>query len=320
MRKIIYGGLFLAAVGIGFVGCKKDNMNKLERSQNNALEFNSMEELKSKIKELESMNEEDRRIYENQNGYKSLYTQVHEVYEEINMDEVKDRKEVYDHVNRNQNLLEIAKNEDGELEYRPFYSDNPYSLVANGNRMIIVDSICLKVFDDGLISTNAENFDKLKSQESRSVKNTNLNSDFNISHFRSLDASIKSHCGSYKEDIEDDNRDRTKLWVECFYENISGIPYVTGRGQIRPYKKTLGIWYFARRTIEGRIKFDVSYTLNGQTEVYQFNQIIPANLSYTQSKAFNEPLWPNVPSNVRFTSIDSWGDTPSTGTATIICH
>src|SRR5690554_4815562 len=157
------------------------------------------------------MSEEDRRAYEKQSGYKSLYTKVHEVYEEINMDEISDTKEVYDHVNKNQNLLEIAKNEDGELEYRPFYSDNPYSLVAGENRMIIVDSLSIKVFDDGLISTKVENFDKLKSQESRSVKNTNLNSDFNISHFRSLDASIKSHCGPYKEDIEDDNRDRTKL-------------------------------------------------------------------------------------------------------------
>jgi hypothetical protein len=331
MKKLIYGGLFLAAVGIGFVGCKKDNMNKLERSQNSALEFNSMEELKSKIKELESMNEEDRRTYENQNGYKSLYTQVHTVYEEINMDEIKDTKEIYDHVNRNKNLLEIAKNVDGELEYRPFYSDNPYSFVASENRMVIVDSLCLKIFDDGLVSTNIENFENLENQESKSVKKLNLNGDFNISYFTTQDIISKSNCGINREARATSGNNRTKITLECYAVQIGGfVPSGEASGLIRPYKKTLGIWYYAQRTISGRFKFDFAYEENGtnhqgdpgsgETEEISIDHTVSPTLAYAVSRTFPMPTGGFYPFNYRFSSILSWGTTPDTNNASITCN
>lgn len=320
MKNIIYRGVFLSLITVTFIGCKKDNLNSFKNVNNNSSNFNSIKELKAKIKELEHLSEEERRAYESQNDYKSLYTHALEIYEKIDMNTLEDIEILKNHVNKNHDILEIAKEESGELVYRTFYSDNPYSLVANKSRMIIVDDFCIKIFDDGLISTSINNFDILKNIKEKSVEKINLNDDFNISYYKSHDINIKSNCSSYREDRKDNNRDRTKLWVETYYENISGMPYVTGRGQIRPYKKTLGIWYFARRTITGRIKFDVTYTLNGQNIVRQFNENVPANLSYTQSRGFNDITWPDIPSNIRFTHINSWGDTPSTSTAIITCN
>lgn len=39
MKKLIYGGLFLAIVGIGFVGCKKDNVIRNANNEQKNLNY-----------------------------------------------------------------------------------------------------------------------------------------------------------------------------------------------------------------------------------------------------------------------------------------
>jgi len=72
MKKLIYGTLFLALVGIGVVGCKKEN-GKFDNSLDNMRiqKFDAFDDFERKLKMLESMSDIDRRNYEKSNNYKS---------------------------------------------------------------------------------------------------------------------------------------------------------------------------------------------------------------------------------------------------------
>lgn len=88
MKKLIYGGLFLALVGIGFIGCNKEDINNIGNNSN-IPKFDSFEALYEKMDMLNKMGEKERRGYEIANGYKSLLTEVYEVYEGVDVESLK---------------------------------------------------------------------------------------------------------------------------------------------------------------------------------------------------------------------------------------
>ncbi|MCC5924797.1 MAG: hypothetical protein JJT77_13520 [Crocinitomicaceae bacterium] len=327
---MIYGGLFLALVGIGF-GCKKEDSNILNRNQNNTVKFDSFEDLHEKLQEIEKMSEEERRAYEKQNNNKSLLTHVYEVYEEIDMSKLLDLEPLHKHVKRYHDILEIIENNQGEKEYRAIYSDNPYSALAGKNRMIIIDTMCLKVFDDGLVITNVKNFDALNSLEFKSVEKVQDKKTFHVLNRFSNEFQMKSGCGQYREQRATSGSNRTKITIECYAKGNSAFIF-SGEvyGLIRPYNRTLGVWFYAQRTITGQFQFDFAYEENGtnigglvgsgNTIVKSRNHLVSPTLAYGVARTF--PIGTNgfYPSNYRFSSISSWGTTPNTSNATITCN
>lgn len=84
--------------------------------------------------------------------------------------------------------------------------------------------------------------------------------------------------------------------------------------------RTLGVWFHARRTISGRIKYHVKY-LRGVTHEIDVDEQVNSTLSYSQTRGKTDISPANShASNIRFISIDSWGTTPSTGTVSENCN
>lgn len=331
MKKLIYGTLFLALVGIGVVGCKKENSLTLNRNKFDTAKFDSFEDLYNKLGEIEAMSEEERRNYERQNNYKSLLTYVYEVYEEIDMSKLVDLEPLHEHVKKNNDILEIIVNKQGEKEYRAIYSDNQYSAVAGKNRMIIIDTTCLKVFDDGLVMTNIKYFDELNSLEFKSIENIQDKNTFHVLKRISNELQIKSGCGQYDEGRATSGRNRTKITLECWAKGTSSFIFSAEvYGLIRPYHKTLGVWYYARRTITGQFQFVFAYEElgtnifglpgSGDTKTHPRNHSVNPTLAYAVARTFPIVTQGFYPSNYRFSSISSWGTTPNTNSATITCN
>lgn len=322
--------LALCAVGMSLFGCTKEN-NLPNEIQNNTPTFQSVEDLDAALKKVAAMGEDERRAYEAQQGYQSLYTEVHEWYDQIVPERLTDLQPLYQHVEDHSDWVEIRRDQQGELEYRPIYSENPYSLLAGPDRMLIVGESALKVFDDGFITAPLGALEALRTSSGQSVQAVPTDKSYAVTVFNSTESVLKSNCGRDREDTETNGNNRTKLSVECYVKTIGGIvPVGEAKGQIIPQKRTLGVWFRARRTISGRFKFEYAYEQNGTslsgvpgsgaTIETLINDAVGSTLAYSVTRTYSIPLGGFFPFNYRFSSIDSWATTPSTGNATIVCH
>lgn len=277
------------------------------------------------------MSEDDRRTYEIENNYKSLRTKVYEIYEQIDMENLTDKNELFIHVDNNPDYLEILMDMSGEQEYRPIYSDCSYSLIARENRMIIVGDKCLKVFDDGLIHAPIKYFNDLETHNGKTVNSMPDNENFDVLKSDKNEIQTKSNCGTYREREVTSGNNRTRITIECYPSLMQGfVPYAKADGLIRPLKRTLGVWFHAQRTINGRFTFTFAFEQNGsnfqgipgsgQTILVPINEIVNPILSYSVTRSYSLPTGGFYPANYRFGSINSFGNTPSTSSSTIICN
>jgi len=338
MKKLILGVATFSLISAALVSCKKETITTaqkdiLKSSTEQVPTFQNHEELNSKIEELNAMGEDERRLYESNAGFKSLLTYVYEIYEGIDMEELDSKNKLETFVSENSSIVSIRINSDDELEYRPYYSDIDYSIIANTNRMFIVGELCYKIFDDGIVVSQSENIDLLNSLNQISAKDVPKSDRYEISVYFEAEIDGKSTCHpTNNQATVTSGSNRTKLKCitgQQYYGEMQLSPNhpkvkiygVHAFGRIRPYKRTLGIWYHARRTISGRIQFTVSWK-NGNTPVSaSINSNVGPSLSYSQTRSFDHISTPlgEKPKEIKFTNINSWGTTPNTGNVTIIC-
>ncbi len=274
MKKLKYGMVFLALVGIGIVSCEKEEMTTSTQNNHSPLlmkndipKFDSQEELYEKLDFLNQMGEAERRSYEKANGYKSLLTTVYEVYEGIDMESLTSRTELEDYIAMNASFLCIKSDYDREEIYTAYYADNYYAALANSDRMLIVGDICIKVFDDGIASTHVDNLDQLLGLNGVFVKDLVSDEQISISVYEKGDGSERAACDIVhnEKNSPDNGDDRTKLVVHSSKDKSGGYTTLWTEGYVRPYKKTLGIWYYAQRTCTAHIKYEAAYEKSGTT-------------------------------------------------------
>jgi len=339
MKKLIYGTLFLALVGIGVSGCKKEITNNtpnavLKNSIENIPTFQSHEDLVRKIEELNAMSDEDRRIYESNSGYKSLFTHAYEIYDGIKIDSLKSKKQLEKFISENSKFVSLQLNNDNELEYRPLFSDIHYSIIANTNRMFKVANLCYKIFDDGIVSSDIENIGLLTSLNQILAKDVPKNDNYEITIYEKMEINGKSSCHpTHNEASVTNGAQRTKITLIAAQqqygemETIPGTPKIKiygvhAFGRVRPYKRTLGIWYHCQRTISGRVAFTVSWKDGTVLKTSSIDQSFSQIHDWSVTRQFNMVTTPlgEKPKEIKFTVINSWGDTPSTSNVSVNCN
>lgn len=331
MKKLIYGTLFLASVGIGITSCEKKELNNSINSNDVKIEnkshiptFKSMEEVNETLDFLSNMGEDERRTYEQQNNSKSLLTTVYEAYEGVDMENLVSREELENHIAKHPSMLSLNTTSDRELEYHPYFSDNHYSAIADKDRLFIIKELCFKVFDDGLVSTHKSNIELLKAISAVSIKDVRQTDEITISELKYEQSTYRAACSSHNVARETNGKERTKMFVAVTLfrmDNGGGnfTDVVDLYGRIRPYKKTLGVWYHARRTISGKFLATARFN-NPGTQTFTLNSNVSPQSAYSVYRN-QGGLSINVPaSNPRIVNVNSWGDTPSTSTVSIICN
>ncbi len=318
-------------VSLLFSRCsKEDHVNNfgkdtitLNKSGNQIPEFRTFEDLFSAMEQLNLMGEDDRRQYEQANGYKSLLTYVYEIYEGINMDSLQSESDLLNHIAKYPNHITLRQNESGENEYHPYFSDNEFSIVAGANRMLLVENFCYKIFDDGILIVDADNINLIADIDGpygEDVPPNELIIPGIVPKGDDEPVPLPS-CNSNKNVHRNtDGSERTKLKLRCHQMPVSqDQTRVRTFGRIRPYRKIFGIWFHCRRTVSGQITYKVEY-LRGITHEIEVNETVNPTLSYSQTRYLNHLNPPNQhASNIHFVSISSHGTTPSTGVASINC-
>ena len=208
MKKVVYGGLFLALIGIGFSSCKKEDLGNTVVNQGSGIgknhipTFESMEDLNDRLELLSKMSEEERRTYENETNAKSLLTKVYEVYEGIDLENLTSQSELQNYVDLHSSTLELRTDRNKEYEYRPYFSDNEYSIVANEDRLVVVGETCIKIFDDGIVTTDKANISLLSDINEVSVENILPTDELFVSKISTEEIITRAACNpTYNEDL-----------------------------------------------------------------------------------------------------------------------
>ncbi len=270
-RKSITLFAMLMATIVLFPGCKKEKTAELAATQvaSGMLCFNSPEDFFETQQKVLAMSETERREWELQQGFESYATKCNELFEAFEAKGIESDEDIYNFVKENPDYFYIHV-EDGEeylisyLEYTPYYN------IVDENRMFQIGREIYKIFDEGIIRTSVDK--KTDLTKIRSFYESKQN-DF---------AYYENHVFDSQEDLryEDDgcdchtfetiarktngnNRTYVRFYIDCANPDILGWGIINYMMKIRPYKRTLGVWYWCRRTIS----YDINYCVLDDEEI-----------------------------------------------------
>jgi len=328
MKKV--GGFFAAiivAVGLvfGLQGCEK-NLTSETVSQSPMLKFSTVDEYLKVSKEVKSMTISELQTWQNENGFKSLVVEAEAFYKSVNWEDFKTTEEIISFVKKNSKYLQIVEKKDGSLAVETVLYNSLDRYLVNEEQMFQVGSDVCKILSNATVSTKIEDIELLKEvneQNVTSLKNNKLLSiNFNdeVVTTNLKDATPYCMAGGFEdEDNETNDRDRTELLIgsSC---SIAGSTVVRAYSIIRPYKRTLGIWYWCSRTIT----YDIKIAFDFEDTNYQWQRcfiIASGTISDSKVELENGLVSPYIYyPDYHIHAYDCYAKTPSTPAAELECN
>jgi len=322
--------------------CSKDDISRSDKNKTTSdiLIFNNYEEFDEALGSIFTMNEQQRKDWEESNGFKSFGIKCDEIYKKANPEKFKNLDDFKAFVAQNSDYIGLIEEENGELTLEVVLSKSPLRYFLNKDRMYGVDNNIYKVLENGSIKTNRENLEKLRAINEQNLLSYKSNPDFSIilNETEDLYNSEKYYdCGKHSKDWNDNGNDRTTLWLDlqeydCGYGGYV-CSYWRAEIQIRPYHKILGVWYYASRSISWDCKCIVEWRLSSGCEACDNScggwtvvdnlrsySTSPVSDSYIYRELWRSGTMPGDWLCRHFSAIKIWADTPSTGPAAHNCN
>jgi hypothetical protein len=320
--------LSIICLGLSFFSCSKSDITqKMDSDQTLKVpSYKTVESLIDLRKTIFSLTHEERMAYEDSHGYKSFGRICDELYFSILPSKFNSIEEAKTFVADHSEYLQLIVGEDGSLTLETVDYNNPYRYFMDINKMFRIGNSMYKVFDANIASTTVEDAEKLKSLTSENL--SSLNDEkitvFNYK-FSNRDNQLKDvalNCGTHLDNSVDNDRNRTHYELDIYEMDQSGT-MVYSHYLVRPYYKTLGIWYWCQRTISADIKvandYYVTPTWGRITETY-YNS---GELAYSLSGDLGV-YWISAPNSVphifHFGGYYILADTPSTPSISDQCN
>lgn len=320
MKKVRYilATLMVAAiVAVVLVGCKKEKeATEQPVAPKGILCFNSAEEFTETYKKVVVMTEEERRAWEQQQGFKSYATKCNELFEAFEAKGINSDEDIINFVNENSDYFYIRE-EDGEKYLTSYLEYSDYYYTANEDRMLQINKVAIKAFDEVLLISDSQNIDYL----SKFTKNDTIyfdDNEYGLKYILTNNSCVKSnddYCWR-----SDNGNDRTYARV-YFETHINYKTWTVDRGyiklHIRPYHRVLGIWYYCGRHISwdvyAKIKWDAAfYHYYDDTTSGESHSTSPVSASEI-TRTLQTLIIPETGgwTNYRFIRISGWAETPS---------
>ncbi|MDY0198850.1 MAG: hypothetical protein RBR68_13650 [Tenuifilaceae bacterium] len=313
--------LYITILLVVFSSCTKERVETaIEVPANNEmLVFNSMEDYSTAVKKTISFNHEELKVWEEQQGLTSYGRKCEEIYFSINFDEFNSFDEIQLEISKYSEYLVLIKNETDEYELEHFLYNNPLRYIINCDRMFQAGDDVYKVFENCIAYTNLKYINQLKQLNEADITNEYENSEITILNNNPtiISKDDANNCGSGEfTDRVTDGRDRTKLTIGA--HQASGTPYSSVARCyyiVRPYKRTLGIWYWVSgRTMSASIKLALDYLdLSGWQRLIYTRDYQDVYASKLEGEGLAPVPQPNSNLFVHFGSYDCWATSKSTG-------
>jgi hypothetical protein len=307
MKKVFY---LIALIAIcGFWSCNKNEVSvqpvEITEASEHVLSFDTYDDYSAERTKVQAMSLEERIRYENSKGFRSFGTQCEQIYFSADLDNMTD-DQIREFVNANDEYLELVE-EDGEVYLEAKLAKSSDFYLINKDKMFKCESMVTKTIDNNtsVAVFCDENFDELKELNKDNLYRVEGNEDFVINTAERIGVLKSTTCPQNVTDRATDGRDRVKIDISYTHGTkvIGGVAnnIDEARFELRPYKRTLGIWYWCSRTVSYSVKAMVDYyNVNaGQRMVGIFNK----GASGISTSYVNEPMHitmfpatiPNIP-------------------------
>jgi hypothetical protein len=344
-KSLILFSFFIIAFSCAvfvFHSCSKENLTNRnsEKSIADILCFKNYEEYKAAQETIIEFTAEQRASWETSHNFTSFGSLCNEIYAKANPANFSSIVELESFVTKNNAYIRFYQEDNGELTLERVLYRNPLRYLINKDRMLIVNNSICKVLEKATVVTTEDNIDALRSIDEQNLESARNNPDFVINWSDTdddIDTGEKIYdCGRHVKEWNDNGNDRTTLWIDIdrysdyIFKNDPNT-YTTHyqvNMDIKPYHRTLGIWYNVGRHIWWDVKLILAYSQWCTTWQY-------VNLHNYDSDVSSDEIWRIMWNSLdygifyggwvdplcrQFTAIDAWADTPSTGPASHKCN
>ncbi len=246
-----------------------------------------------------------------------------EYYIGLEPDSLTDSMEIVNYVNQYSDYLELVLDENSEYVYKTKY-DIGACYLMNINRMYIIEGAVYKVFTSGLLATSVDNIDIVRYITEENISTYKERTGYYFIDYQNTNQGEKGtkdptyNLGTYISGKETNNRER--IWAfsewyqtsEASFNLGSRVSYIW-RYHARPYRKTCGIWFWARRTVSYDLNMAYDYKIN-KTDWYRNNtdidNIADSDLTYLVKRVgYRESIGNN---SLHFAGFNCWTKIPAT--------
>jgi len=279
--------------------------------------FNSNDELLEAVKISFINSKEQRVIWEEQNGIISFGTYCDKLYHSIDFDNIESSEEVFSFVRENNSYLQLIENDNGEYILETMLPTSSYRYVVNMDRMYQVNNKIYKIYEKGIAVAMEEDIELLKSASDELINKftTIYNIEFMPFDVETTQKATSEWCGNtffHDDKINGNNKTYFSLELEQNTQSWGTTSFV--HYYIRPYKKTLGIWFYCSRTIS----WDINCYIYGRTVTGEWPygkehlvgtqgaSLVEGNIAW-----FSSPDPDYIYSDVVHYYVDAWVDTPA---------
>lgn len=270
--------------------------------------------------------------WETSKNFTSLGTISDKFYMSIDIDQFKSTEQIIRFAENNSEYIQIFE-EEGELTLETILFDNPQRYLMNKDGFFQIANNVYKVIDDYTIGVDINDFDIIKD-----INKDNYDMIIDNEKVILLSGSRNSllakdqanDCGNYRTKRNTIGNDRIYLRISVDYLDLGGggmVPLTMEytNFMVRPYRKTLGVWFWVKRYVSCDLKVATGYysyydlTWNRVLGRYYKSSTLTQSLSGTLSEnVLSMGSWATSVSH--FDGYDLWASTPEAGMAEAECN
>ncbi|MBQ9471136.1 MAG: hypothetical protein IJU72_09335 [Bacteroidales bacterium] len=196
-----------------------------------------------------NMPQGEREAYEAQRGYISIGSESERFYESVDFDSYNDAADFHQLVADNSDLLQLVVDEDSELTLETRFHSHPARYLINRDGLAIIGDTAAKVFENGTFKAHRRNLQqvaKLQCLEDCPAHIGRMEQVNIIS--KTIDFGAKSSACQGTEHQWHSTNGNNRLRARIL---ITSDPIRSSCELLaRPYKRTLGAWYWCSRTMK----------------------------------------------------------------------
>jgi hypothetical protein len=329
MKKSIFT-LFIIAFAM--TGCNKDQSEVIPPStptfksdaSSELLKFDDAEDFFETLELTASFDNTERTNWEDAQDFVSFGRACDEFYFSLNETIFEDDETVEEFVKSNSDKLQLIEDGNSEFSLETVLFKQDFRYFANKDKMFQIGDIVYLILEDGTVSADYSKIGKLK--EINENNYFSFINDDDVSFSSSLTNTNRDlkdgtyNCGVWQEQRVTNNRERTYLRISIHTTDVGNGTNQYVNYLVRPYKKTIGIWYWCSRHISCNIKVAADYKVYTSSSSWTWVRV---NGSYACTDKYASSVSGNLCSQWistgfqaspagHFGGYNCWADTPST--------
>ena len=231
MKKNTFLAVIATVIVTGslFWGCNKEQRNELggykKAVSADMLYFDNFEQLSAEMANVSKMSDEQRIVYEKARGFTSFATVTEALYIPKIENEEMTQATINALMSQYPDYFQLTTDDEGEQTFEPCLPSTPYRYIANQSRMFQVGDTVYKVFEDGIVFADKDDYKLLMTVTANNLNN--LSPELNLISNYSSGSKTDYFDALYieKEATNWSTNDRIRVTIDFYLKNAGGNVY-----------------------------------------------------------------------------------------------